>query len=267
MILEPGDPVVFVDRKDRQYHAVLAVGGQQNIRGQLVAHDDAIGALDGARLRGERGEHFHVVRATLVQHALMMSRHAQIVYPKDLAMLVTWADLYPGARVVEGGFGSGALSMALLRAIGPEGHLTTYELRVEAANRARKNVAALFGGPPPHHEVHIADIYEGIAERDVDRVVLDVPEPWEVVGHAAAALRPGGIFAAYVPTAVQLQRVALALEGSRAFITVESLETLLRHWHASRRSVRPKSSMIGHTGFLVFARRAAGEVHRAPREA
>lgn len=255
--LEPGDPVMFVDRKHRQYHGVLTPGFAQSIRGQLVAHDDALGAPDGVRIRGGRGEYFHVVSASIVQHTLGMTRHAQIVYPKDMAMLVTWGDVHPGARVVEGGFGSGALSMALLRAVGPTGHLTTYELQAEPANRARKNVEALFGGPVAHHTVKIGDIYAGIDERDVDRVILDVPEPWDVVPHAIVALRPGGLLAAYVPTTVQLQRMVLTLEATAAFVCVEALETLLRPWHVSGRSVRPQMKMIGHTGFLIFARRKA----------
>ena len=149
-----------------------------------------------------------------------------------------------------------SLSMGLLRAIGPTGSLVTYELQESAINRSRKNVHALLG-ETPNHEVRHADIYEGIAESDLDHIVLDVPEPWQVVPHATTALRPGGMFACYVPTVLQLQHIVAALEEARSFDCIESLETLLRHWHVSGRSVRPKSQMIGHTGFLVFARREA----------
>lgn len=254
--LREGDPIVLVDLRHRISHGTLRVGGTSNVRGELVPHDEAIGESDGCKVRSSKGRPFRVFRATLAQHALHMTRHAQIVYPKDIAMLVTWGDVRPGASVVEGGFGSGALSMGLLRAIGSTGRLVTYELQESAINRSRKNVQALLG-PTPNHEVRHADIYEGIAERDLDHVVLDVPEPWQVVPHVVRSLRPGGMFACYVPTVIQLQRIVAILEEARSFDCIECLETLLRHWHVSARSVRPKSQMIGHTGFLVFARREA----------
>lgn len=255
-LLQPGDPVVFVDRRHRSYYDQLAPGGTTNVRGNLIAHDEALGLQDGSLVRSQRGVLFHVFAATYSQHVLNMKRHAQIVYPKDAALIVLWADLFPGARVIEGGFGSGALSIALLRAIGAEGRLTTYELHEEPAARAHKNVAALLG-ETPNHEVRIGDIYGGIAEREVDRIVLDVPEPWEVVPHAITSLRAGGIFAAYVPTALQVHRLSLALTYSKWFATVESYEAIVRPWHVTARSVRPEQRMIGHTGFVVVGRKAA----------
>jgi tRNA (adenine57-N1/adenine58-N1)-methyltransferase len=253
--LRAGDPVVFVERKGRTYHAVLQPGATTNFSGSVLPHDDVIGQVDGVRVRSQStGKYFFVVRASLVDHALRMTRSATIVYPKDVALLVTWADVGAGDRVVEGGLGTGALAMALLRAVGPTGHVTSYELREDAAIRAQRNIAA-FLGPIDHHDVRIASLYEGIAERDVDRVVLDVPEPWEVIPHAREALRPGGAFAAYVPTTLQLQRLVLGLEKARSFTRIESYEVLLRGWHVTGRSVRPQQHMVGHTGFLVFARR------------
>lgn len=256
--LTPGTPVTFVDRRGRLRHDLLHPGAVSDFRGDIVRHDDVLGQPDGVRVRSSQGRYLHVFVATLRDHVLRMKRHAQIVYPKDIAMLLTWADVYPGATVVEGGFGSGALTLGLLRAVGHAGRVITYELRQEAVNRAAKNVAA-FLGDTPNHRVRVANLYDGIVERDVDRVVLDVPEPWDAVPAAVEALRPGGIFASYIPTAIQLQRLGAALDRSRAFAVVEALETILRPWHVTARSVRPEQKIIGHTGFLMFARRTAGQ--------
>lgn len=255
--LRAGQPVVFIDRRRREFHDLLQPGRTTNVRGDRLSHDAVIGQPDGARVESPRGRIYRCFAATLVQHALYMKRHATIIYPKDIAPILMWADIAPGQTVVEGGFGSGAMSMALLRAIGPSGRLITYELREASANTARKNVEALFGGPVEHHEVRLADIYEGIPERGVDRIVLDVPEPWNVVGHAANALRDGGILCAYVPTTLQLQQFALAVRDHPGFATTECLEILLRSWHVTRESVRPDQQMVGHTGFIAFSRRAA----------
>ena len=261
-LLAPGDNVIFVDREAREYFATLTPNRVIDIRGNLIAHDRLFGAPEGVRVRGSRAVEFRVVRATLPQYTRLMQRHAQIIYPKDAALLVAYADLFPGAVVVEAGYGSGALSLSILRAIGPAslgGRLITYERRVEAKNRADKNVRAFLGRAPDNHTVHIADLYEGILERDVDRVILDVPEPWEVVPHAARALRPGGVFAAYVPTTVQLHRLVLALAASRRFLPADSLETIERPWFVTPQSCRPEQKICGHTGFLCFARSVATE--------
>lgn len=251
-----GDPIVFTDREGRELMAVLAPGRVTDIRGNLIPHDALVGQPEGLRVRGSRAVEFRVMRATLPQYARSMQRHATIVYPKDTALLIAYGDVFPGARVVEGGYGSGALSLSLLRAIGPAslgGQLTTYELRVEAKNRADKNVRAYLG-EQSHHVVKLGDIYQGIDERDVDRIILDVPEPWEVIPHAALALRPGGVFAAYVPTTLQLHRLVLALAGSRRFLPAEAIETIERPWFVTPQSCRPEQKIIGHTGFLCFAR-------------
>lgn len=257
--LAAGDPVVFVDREGREHMAVLTPGRVTDIRGNLIPHDRLVGQPEGASVRGSQAVVFRVVRATLAQYTRAMQRHATIVYPKDTALLVAYGDIFPGATVVEGGYGSGALSLALLRAIGPAslgGRLVTYELRAEARNRADKNVRAYLG-EQPHHEVKLADIYAGIDERAVDRVVLDVPEPWEVVPHAALALRPGGVLAAYVPTTLQLHRLVMALSQSRRFLPADTLETIERPWFVTPQSCRPEQKIIGHTGFLCFARTTA----------
>ena len=256
--LRAGVPVVFTDRKGRLYYDQLKDGSTSNCGGKLIDHDDLIGQPDGLRVKSRQGPYFRVLSATMHQHMVLMSRHAQIITPKDAAILTAWADLMPGSRVVEGGLGSGALAMAILARIGPTGHLTTYELRQEPANLALKNIEAILGAPT-NHALRIADIYEGITERDVDHVILDVPEPWRGLEAAASALRHGGHFAAYVPTAIQMQELVLELERSSAFAYSESVETILRNWHVTSRSLRPEHKMIGHTGFLVFARRIASD--------
>lgn len=255
--LRAGQPVIMLDRRRREHYDVLEADRVSHVRGDRIPHAALIGGADGMRYETGKGNVYRVFAATMVQHALNMRRHATIVYPKDIGPLLVWGDVSPGDFVVEGGFGSGALSMALLRAIGPSGRLITYELQPTAVNTARRNVAVMMGGAPANHEVRVGDIYAGIDAVGVDRVVLDVPEPWQVVPHAASCLRDGGMLAAYVPTTLQLQAFALAVQQHPAFVTTECLEVLLRGWHVTEESVRPDQQMVGHTGFLAFSRRGA----------
>ncbi len=261
--LQPDEPVVFLDRDQRDHFALLAEGKKVNIRGHLIPFDDLIGEPDGSVARSNKGGLFRCFRTTLELYSRYMKRHAQIIVPKDTATIVMYADLFPGARVVEGGFGSGALSLGILRAIGATGQLTTYELREEAANRSRKNVAG-FMGETPHHTVRIADIYEGIQESDVDRVVLDVPEPWSALEASAEALVDGGVIAAYVPTALQLHQLVMAMREQRRWARIRSMEMIFRPWFVNAKSCRPEQKIIGHTGFLAFARRVARLPARTP---
>ena len=251
-----GMPVLFIDRKGRIYYDLLKEEGVTNCSGKHISHEELIGQPDGLDIKSRQGPRFRVFSATYRDHTVRMSRHAQIIHPKDAAIIVAWADLQPGARVVEGGLGSGALATAILRAVGESGELTTYELRQEPTNLARKNIRALIH-EADNHTVRIENIYEGIQEANLDNIILDVPEPWLVVEHAEHALRSGGHFAAYVPTALQMQQVVMALESTYRFALIESLEVILRNWHVTGRSIRPDHKMIGHTGFLVFARRKA----------
>lgn len=260
-MLRAGEPVILVDRKDRRYFVVLEEGGRTDVRGHVFMHDELIGQAGGLRLRSSRDEPFVLVRPSLADLVLEMPRSATIIYPKDLGTILVWGDLRPGLSVVEAGIGTGALAITALRAIGPEGRLVSYEVRPDVENLAKKNIRLAFEGTDPsNHTVRLRDIYEGIEERDVDRVLLDVPEPWQVVPHAVEAMRAGGIFLAYSPTILQVKETTDALHRSRAFALIETSETMMRPWHVTRGSIRPDLRMVGHTGFLTFARK----IHAQP---
>jgi tRNA (adenine57-N1/adenine58-N1)-methyltransferase len=201
-----------------------------------------------------RGARYLALRPTLAEYVLEMPRGAQIIYPKDLATIALFADIGPGQTVVEAGVGSGALTLVLLRLVGPTGRVVSYEMRDEFARRAQRNIEARLGPVVPL-TIRAQDIYLGIEEREVDRLVLDLPEPWRLVESAAEALRAGGLFCAYVPTIPQSQRVHEALAAHPAFALAETFETLLRPWNIAGPSVRPAHRMVAHTGFLTLARR------------
>lgn len=185
-------------------------------------------------------------------------RRAQPIYPKDLGAILIRADLYPGARVLEAGTGTGALTLAALRAVGPAGHVTSYEAREDFAKAAQEAIEQTLGGLPPNLELKVGDVYAGVEEREVDRVLLDLPEPWQAVPMVAAALRPGGIVFAHCPNVSQVQRFCDALRDAGGFGLIETVELLERGWTVRGRSLRPAHRMVAHTGFLTFARRLAG---------
>ncbi len=246
-----GDRVLLIDRKGRRYLVTLVAGGEFHTHNGRVAHDDLIGQDEGVRARSTSGSRFSAVRPTLADFVLGMPRGAQVIYPKDLGPILMMADVFVGARILEAGVGSGALSMTLLRA-GAE--VVGYELRPDFADRARRNVSA-FMGPDAmeRYRVEHRDAYEGIEETGLDRVVLDLPEPWKVVSHAGAALRPGGILLAYVPSIMQVAQLREVLAASR-FGMAETVEVLARTWHVEGQAVRPDHRMVAHTGFLSSAR-------------
>jgi tRNA (adenine57-N1/adenine58-N1)-methyltransferase len=194
------------------------------------------------------------LRPTLSEYVLKMPRGAQVLYPKDLGVILQWADVYPGARVFEAGTGSGALTMALLRAVGDRGHVISYEAREDFARTAMKNIERYLG-PAHNFTLRQRNAYEGIEETDVDRVVLDLPEPWQVVPHAAGALRSGGVYLSYVPTIPQVMQTVEALHRAQVFSMIQTFETLLRTWNVEGRSVRPDLRMVAHSGFLTVARK------------
>lgn len=237
-----------MDSRGRRHLVRLKPGASFHTHSGIVEHDRLIGQPDGAVVRSSGGARYTALRPTLAEFVLEMPRGAQVIYPKDLGPILMLADVYPGARVLEAGVGSGALSLVLLRA-GAE--VVGYELRPDFAAVAAANVAAL--GLEGRYRVEERDAYLGIEERELDRVVLDLPEPWRVVGHAEQALRPGGLLVAYLPTINQTAELRQALSGS-AFGLAETLEVLERRWHIEGRSVRPDHRMVAHTGFLTSAR-------------
>lgn len=248
---EPGEPVLLIDRKSRRYLFDLASGREFHTHTGVIAHDEIIGAPEGTRLRSTRGSSFLALRPTLADAVLKMPRGAQVIYPKDIGPILMLADIFAGARVLEAGIGSGALSMALLRA---GAVVTGYERREDFCARATANVER-FCGPEAleRYRTEVRDVYEGIDEAGLDRVVLDLPEPWQVVAHAGSSLRPGGILLAYTPSIVQVQRLRRALDDS-PFDLHETVEVLQRGWHVEGDAVRPNHRMVAHTGFLTVSR-------------
>ncbi|HEX4835460.1 MAG TPA: tRNA (adenine-N1)-methyltransferase [bacterium] len=266
--LRDGEPVLLIDRRRRRYMITLRPGGTSDLRGGKLSHDDLLGKEEGGTIRSTRGERFLVVRPTMAEFILEMPRGAQVVYPKDLGAILIGADLFPGARVLEAGTGSGALTMALLRAVGPGGRVISYELREEFARTAERNIHR-FLGPTESLVPRRRDIYEGVLPEDLplDRIILDVPEPWRAVPHATHALSPGGIFLAYVPTVPQAVEATEGLRASGTFALIDTVEVLVRPWNIDGRSVRPVHRMVGHTGFLVTARRVQRQEPSAALEA
>lgn len=260
------DAVILLDRKDRDYLARLDPRRPILIRGGRIAVEDIIGRDEGTVVRSSLNEPFLVFRPSLPQLIPNLPRSAQVIYPKDIGPILLWADLFPGASVVEAGVGAGALSMALLRAIGDTGQLISYEIRDDFAELARKNVGRYFG-PARNWTVKIGDVSRELVERDIDRIVLDLPEPWQAIERAWDALRPGGFLLCYLPTVLQVKSLVDALRHDQRFACVEVSENLMRFWHFKGMSARPQHRMVAHTGFIVSARRLADgqvDIARAP---
>jgi tRNA (adenine57-N1/adenine58-N1)-methyltransferase len=256
--LKNGECIHLVDKKGRQYALTLKAGDTYQLSGHKIAHDELIGKPDGSLVNLSGGKTMIALRPTFGEYVLKMPRGAQVLYPKDLALIPMWADIYPGARVFEAGTGSGALTMALLRAVGPRGLVVTYEAREDFARTAMTNIERYMGAVPNIISLR-KNAYEGIdlLEDGVpfDRLVLDLPEPWQVVPHAARALRSGGMYLSFVPTVPQVQQTVEALERTAVFGMIETFETLLRTWSIQGRSVRPDHRMVAHSGFLTVARK------------
>jgi tRNA (adenine57-N1/adenine58-N1)-methyltransferase len=246
-----GDRILLFDSKARRYLLTLAEGGEFHTHAGPVLHADLLGRFEGCVVRSSRGARYTAVRPTLAELVLKMPRGAQVIYPKDLGPILMLADVFPGAHILEAGVGSGALSMTLLRA---GADITGYELREDFANRARANVVGFLGASVlDRYHVEVRDVYEGIDQTGLDRVVLDLPEPWRVVKHAETALVPGGILLSYLPSIVQVAHLRDALAHS-GFGMEETVEVLQRSWHIEGQSVRPDHRMVAHTGFLTSAR-------------
>ena len=253
--IETGEHALLVDQRDRTYLLRLEVGATYHTHSGTLPHDALIDHPEGTRVETSKGMVLTAFRPRFADFVLKMPRGAQVVYPKDLGPIVTYADVYPGAHVLEAGTGSGALTIALWRAAGPQGRVVSYELRPDHRQQAMENLAAFFGEVPEGLEVRdgaLADV-RGTGER-FDRAVLDLPDPWACLPALREVLVPGGIVCAYLPTIMQVQELVVAL-GPNGFLHLESFETLRRGWHVTDRSVRPEHRMQGHTGFLTIGRR------------
>ena len=257
--LAAGERVLLVDPKRRRYLLRLQSGAAFHTHAGILDHDTIIGAEEGSSVAGSTGRRFLVLRPTLADVVLKMPRGAQVIYPKDLGAILLAADIAPGMQVLEAGVGSGALSMTLLRA---GAIVVGYELRDDFAARAEDNVGDWLGAEMPYR-VERRDVYDGIDEHDLDRIVLDLPEPQRVLAHAERALRPGGILLAYLPSITQVAALRAALTRS-AFGMEETSEVLRRTWHVEERSVRPDHRMVAHTGFLTTARLLVPDHEPAP---
>ena len=261
---EAGDRVQLTDAKGRHYTMLLTQGAQFHTHRGFVSHDAVIGQPEGSAVKANNGDQFLVLRPLLVDYVMSMPRGAQVIYPKDAAQIVHEGDIFPGARVLEAGAGSGAMTCSLLRAVGPGGRVISYDVREDHAAHAHRNVDTFFGGPPQNWELVVADVghYDG---EQVDRVVLDMLAPWEVLDAVAAALVAGGVLIVYVATVTQLSRTVEALRDQHCWTEPRAWETLLRGWDVVGLAVRPEHRMRGHTAFLISARRLApGVISPAP---
>ena len=250
-----GDRVQLTDSKGRHYTLTLTEGGEYHTHRGGLAHDDLIGRPEGSVVTSVGGSTYLALRPLLPDYVLSMPRGAQVIYPKDAAQIVMWGDIFPGARVLEAGAGSGALTCSLLRAVGPAGQVSSYEIRDDHAEHAERNVVKFFGEKPANWSLTVADL--ATHEGEVDRVVLDMLAPWDQLPNVAAHLVPGGVLTVYVATVTQLSRVTEALREQQCWTEPESWETLMRPWHVVGLAVRPDHRMVAHTAFLLTARRLA----------
>jgi tRNA (adenine57-N1/adenine58-N1)-methyltransferase len=256
---QDGEQVLLIDQRGKRHLIFLRKSETFHSDRGWISHDAVIGQPEGTWVRSSMGLRYVALRPTLAEFVLDMPRGAQVIYPKDLAMILFWADVYPGCRVLEAGMGSGALTLALLRAVGPDGRVITYEQREEFARRALANIH-MRSGEVTNLTVRLGPVEEGVADEEpVDRVLLDLPEPWKLTGEMARVLRPGGIFLSYVPTIIQAQQTAETLGRDRQWALVETFETLFRPWNIEGQSVRPFHRMVAHTGFITVARRVVPE--------
>jgi tRNA (adenine57-N1/adenine58-N1)-methyltransferase len=253
----PGELVLLLDPGGKRFMIRLAEHDSLHHHQGAVRHTDVIGQPEGALVRSSQGRLFAAVRPRLIDAVFEMPRRSGIVYPKDAAHLLAWADIAPGQRVLECGVGSGALTLALLRAVGEHGQVIGYEIRSDFLELALSNVHAFAGGQGGNLLLRERDIYSGLVDADLDRVVLDLPEPWQVLPHLSGALRAGGWVAAYTPSILQASQFVEALRASQSYVQIETNEVMLRGWHIQGQAVRPQHEMVGHTGFVSVARLVA----------
>jgi tRNA (adenine57-N1/adenine58-N1)-methyltransferase len=251
---------LFVDKRGRLYLVKLEAGKRFNSHTGHFALDEVVGLPEGSWVTTSRGNLLLAIRPTMGDYTRLMPRTATVVYPKDLGGIIINGDIFPGATVVEAGCGSGAVTIALMRAVGLQGFVHSFDLRQDMVDRATENVRAV-AGDMANVSIQLGDVAEALAERAesgdlVDRLVLDLPEPWEIVDQAAGALVPGGILVSFLPTVLQIRDLCEALRTNGRFVQIETTESLVRSWTVANRSVRPDHRMVGHTGFLTTARLA-----------
>lgn len=268
-IFAVGDRIQLTDNKGRQYSFNLTPGKEFHTHQGFIKHEDLIGLPEGSvvSINSTTGvaQKFMAFKPLLTDYVLTMPRSATIVYPKDAALIIGFADIFPGAKVLEAGVGSGALTLSLLRAVGSEGLVHSVERREEFATNAKSNVEHYFNGLPKNWNLTIGSLQNETFDIKFDRVVLDMLAPWECIDLAANVLVPGGVYMAYVATTTQLSNVAEGLKSDGRFTEPESFESLVRPWHHEGLAVRPEHRMIAHTGFLIFARRIAPGTELLPR--
>lgn len=258
LALSDGELVLMIDSKNRRYLVTLnEQSGTFSTHHGTIGHDTIIGVDEGSAI-AVGSMSFTVLRPRLSDYILKMKRGAQVVYPKDMGPIMVYGDISPGQTVLEAGTGSGALTLALLQAVGPSGRVVSVERRDDHAAHARKTITRWHGDVPPNLELRVGTVEEAMADVRPTRVVLDLPEPWHAAEQAAEYLAPGGVFVAYVPTVPQMQQTVSSLKQTGKFLDIMNFEALIRTWNVEGRSVRPDHQMVGHTGFITVARRIAG---------
>jgi tRNA (adenine57-N1/adenine58-N1)-methyltransferase len=261
---QPGERALLVDGRGRHYLVTLQSGSQFHSHLGSVEHDDIIGGHEGSTVKSSNGSRLLAFRPTMSEYVLKMRRGAQVVYPKDIALILVYADIFPGAAVLEAGTGSGALTLALARAVGDKGTVISYETREEHHSRAADNIAAWFNeletegnrdlGLGGNVDLRLGDVFAETLEIPIDRIILDLPEPWRAIGTTTQALVPGGVLCCYLPTVPQVSRTVEAMR-SGGFGLINTLEGLVRTWNVEGQSVRPDHRMVAHTGFVIVARK------------
>jgi len=257
MIFEPGDKVLLVDGRGRRYLITLQQGGSFHFHRGIVSHDEVIGRSDGVVVKSSGNETLAALRPTYADYVMKMKRGAQVIYPKDVAMILLHGDIFPGASILEAGVGSGALTIALLRAVGPQGRVVACDVREDFIQTAQLNIEGFLGKTENLVILH-RDVYEPLGDMQVDRVVLDLAEPWRALANLDQVLVPGGIGVFYLPTILQVSRLTDELRDQGRWTSITTLENLTRTWHIEGRSVRPDHRMVAHTGFITFARLLEG---------